>query len=78
MLALVIIALAVGSLAVTMLSTFGTKLRSERVTEAALAKAKEALIAYAATDLNRPGELPCPDILTNIAGNNIPNDGIAD
>lgn len=62
MLALVIIALAVGSLAVTMLSTFGTKLRSERVTEAALAKAKEALIAYAATDVNRPGELPCPDI----------------
>ena len=61
MLALVIIALAVGSLAATMLSTFGTKLRSERVTEASLAKAKEALIAYAATDGNRPGELPCPD-----------------
>ena len=62
MLALVIIALAVGSLAVTFLSTFGTKARSDRVTEAALAKAKEALIAYAAADLNRPGELPCPDV----------------
>jgi hypothetical protein len=62
MLALVIIALAIGSLAVTFLSTFGTKARSDRVTEAALAKAKEALIAYAATDTNRPGELPCPDI----------------
>jgi hypothetical protein len=62
MLALVIVALAVGSLAVTFLSTFGTKARSERVTEAALAKAKEALIAYAAADINRPGELPCPDV----------------
>lgn len=62
MLTLVIIALAVGSLAVTMLSTFGTKLRSDGVTEAALAKAKDALIAYAATDVNRPGELPCPDV----------------
>jgi hypothetical protein len=74
MLALVIIALAVGSLAVTMLSTFGTKLRSERVTEAALAKAKEALIAYAATDPNRPGELPCPDTHIPSSASN----GIAD
>ena len=24
-------------------------------------KAKEALIAYAISDTNRPGELPCPD-----------------
>jgi hypothetical protein len=66
MLALVIIALAVGSLAVTFLSTFGTKARSDRVTEAALAKAKDALIAYAASNaamknLTRYGALPCPD-----------------
>ena len=27
-----------------------------------LAKAKAALIAYAVTDANRPGELPCPDV----------------
>jgi hypothetical protein len=66
MLALVIIALAVGSLAVTFLSTFGTKARSDRVTETALAKAKDALIAYAAsnaatTNSTRYGALPCPD-----------------
>ncbi|MBI3527591.1 MAG: hypothetical protein HY067_06435 [Betaproteobacteria bacterium] len=64
-LVLVMIALATGTLAVTLLSSFGTKLRSDRVTEAALAKAKEALIAYAATDPNRPGELPCPDTNNN-------------
>lgn len=33
-----------------------------RVTQDALLQAKEALIAYAATDAVRPGELPCPDI----------------
>ncbi len=40
----------------------------DRITRDALAQAKEALIAYAATH-TRPGSLPCPD--TN-------NDGIAD
>ena len=34
----------------------------DRVTNEALAKAKEALIAYAVADSNRPGELPCPDV----------------
>jgi hypothetical protein len=34
--------------------------RQER-TSAALARAKEALIGYAVSDANRPGELPCPD-----------------
>src|SRR5258706_8634153 len=72
MLVLVMIALAAGALAVTLLSSFGAKLRSDRVTENALAKAKDALIAYAVTDPNRPGELPCPDLITNIGGN-IPN-----
>lgn len=65
MLVLVMIALAAGTLAVTLLSPFGTKLRSDRVTEEALAKAKEALIAYAVADPNRPGELPCPDTNNN-------------
>lgn len=34
----------------------------DRVTVDALAQAKRALIAYAASDTTRPGELPCPDV----------------
>jgi len=33
----------------------------DRITQQALAQAKEALIAYAVNDSNRPGSLPCPD-----------------
>lgn len=48
-------------------------------TAAALAQAKEALIARAVTDNTRPGSLPCPDLLTNAPSlNNIPGDGKAD
>jgi hypothetical protein len=34
----------------------------DKQTAAALALAKTALIGYAASDANRPGELPCPDV----------------
>jgi hypothetical protein len=34
----------------------------DRATRETLLKAREALIAYAAADANRPGELPCPDV----------------
>lgn len=34
----------------------------DKQTAAALAQAKAALIGYAASDANRPGELPCPDV----------------
>ena len=34
----------------------------DTVTRDSLLRAKEALIAYAATDATRPGELPCPDV----------------
>ena len=45
----------------------------------ALAKAKEALIAYAVTDNDRPGSLPCPDLATDNAGiRNYPGDGKTD
>ena len=37
------------------------ELDAERKTAMALAQAKEALLGYAAKDLNRPGTLPCPD-----------------
>lgn len=46
---------------------------------ATLASAKEALIARAVTDANRPGSLPCPDLITNSVGlSNVPGDGKAD
>jgi type II secretory pathway pseudopilin PulG len=58
----------------------GTLARSQNVqsTATALAQAKHALISRAASDANHPGSLPCPDAVTNIAGSNVPNDGVAD
>jgi hypothetical protein len=51
----------------------------DAITARAFAAARDALIARAAMDANRPGGLPCPDLLTdNPAFNNVPNDGIAD
>lgn len=48
-------------------------------TAAALATARATLIARAAGDDNRPGSLPCPDLLTdNAAFPNHPGDGKAD
>ncbi len=44
-----------------------------------LRRAAEALIARAVNDDNRPGSLPCPDLVTDSAGwNNYPDDGKAD
>lgn len=46
---------------------------------ATLVRAKEALIAYAVTDNDRPGSLPCPDLSTDNAGfSNFPGDGKTD
>jgi hypothetical protein len=50
----------------------------EKKTSAALGLAKQALIGRASVDATLPGSLPCPDMVTHIAGNNMPNDGIAD
>ena len=52
--------------------------RQANTTASALAQARQALISRAASDGNHPGSLPCPDAVTNIAGSNVPNDGIAD
>lgn len=38
------------------------RVERDRVTTDALMRAREALIAYAVSDPNRPGELPCPDV----------------
>lgn len=53
------------------------QLRAEQYTMNALAEAKQALIGRAVADDDRPGSLPCPDAVTNVAGN-VPDDGIAD
>jgi hypothetical protein len=44
-----------------------------------MARAKEALIAYAVTDDKHPGSLPCPDLMTDSSGwSNYPGDGKTD
>jgi len=61
--ALLAIVLLIGSY--FMLTSFNhaaVRVERNRATNEALAQAKAALIAYAAADANRPGELPCPDI----------------
>ena len=44
-----------------------------------LTRAKKTLIAYAITHADRPGSLPCPDLITDSDGwSNHPGDGKAD
>ncbi len=69
---------AVATAAATTLATATNDKPLSGKTSAVLAQAKQALIGRAASDANHPGSLPCPDAVTNIAGNNVPNDGIAD
>jgi len=61
---LVVAILVTGSafLAVRSLNAAAVRADRYRVTQEALIKAKEALIAYAVSDTVRPGELPCPDV----------------
>lgn len=61
--ALVALLLLFGTyVALASLDLSAVRVDRDRVTNEALAKAKEALIAYAVSDNNRPGELPCPDV----------------
>ncbi|MDO8351252.1 MAG: hypothetical protein Q7S94_08895, partial [Gallionella sp.] len=66
-----ILATAAAAVTVTALyrSSQNVQISRDKITAAALAQAKEALIGRAVTDENRPGSLPCPD--TN-------NDGTAE
>jgi hypothetical protein len=66
---LTVLALAIGLGAVfySLLGSTRQTIAYDRITNAALAQAKDALIGYAAADANRPGSLPCPD--TNNDGN---------
>ncbi len=58
---LVLLGLIAGVLAVGFTSDLARQNNKEQQTVDALAKAKEALIGYAANDPNQPGVLPCPD-----------------
>ena len=57
-----ILALAATLVLLGSLNAASLRVERERTTREALIKAKEALIAYAVSDPNRPGELPCPDV----------------
>ncbi|HEV3011149.1 MAG TPA: hypothetical protein VGX52_19155, partial [Burkholderiales bacterium] len=65
MIAVVLVALLVLGGALYTFSSYNfttVRVDRDRVTNDALARAKDALIAYAAADTVRPGELPCPDV----------------
>ncbi|MEI7457488.1 MAG: hypothetical protein WCK93_12275 [Nitrosomonadales bacterium] len=58
-----VLATAAATLTVKALNNNGnTQIDRDKITAAALAQAKDALIGYATSDPVRPGELPCPDI----------------
>lgn len=76
---LVLLVLAGGYAFYRSANVTGSGTRADVAAAAALARAKEALIARAVSDDNRPGSLPCPDLVTNSPGlANIPGDGKAD
>lgn len=56
-----LLGLATALLVYGMVDTNSVAITRAKVTEAALAQAKEALIGRAWADANRPGSLPCPD-----------------
>ncbi len=61
LLLLVLLTLGGAALLVSSLESAQQSVARDKVTEQALARAKAALIGYAARDENRPGSLPCPD-----------------
>lgn len=70
MVMLVIMVLGSAAFLVSSLTRIGLSMRNDQINSEALTKAKEALIAYSATqgDLagtSRPGDLPCPDMNNN-------------
>jgi hypothetical protein len=62
---LVLIVIGAGALIYRIASPFSLEVERDRITHAALAQAKDALIGRAASDQNRPGSLPCPDLDNN-------------
>ncbi len=78
--ALLVLLIMAGAYAFYRNANVGTgRIQQDAKLAATLARAKEALIARAVTDANRPGSLPCPDLITNSGGlSNVPGDGKAD
>ncbi len=73
-----IISVAAGAVIYSFFAPAARRIEEDRTAANVLAQAKDALIGRSASDNNRPGSLPCPDLVTNIPGTNVPNDGIAD
>ncbi len=57
--------LAATTLFLARINASGARNNVDQVTTSALAQAKEALIGRAASNINRPGSLPCPDTNDN-------------
>ena len=74
---LVVLGVGLSLLTASATRSVSVQVRAETNTRAALADAKQALVGRAIADNDRPGSLPCPDAVTNVAGN-VPDDGIAD
>ncbi len=64
---MVLLTLAAATLAVKTMSnnSENSQIARDKITAAALAQAKDALIGYAVQDMNRPGKMPCPDSNNN-------------
>jgi hypothetical protein len=73
-----IISVVAGAVIYSFLAPAARRIEEDRTAANVLAQARDALIGRSASDNNRPGSLPCPDLVTNIPGTNVPNDGIAD
>ena len=74
---LLVLGVGIGLVTSGVTRTVPLQARAENRAASAMAEAKQALIGRAVADEDRPGSLPCPDAVTNVAGN-VPNDGIAD
>jgi type II secretory pathway pseudopilin PulG len=62
MVMIVIMVIGIATVLVGSLNSSALNNSRQQNTSSALAQAKDALIGYAASDSNRPGELPCPDV----------------
>ena len=79
LLVVMLFGMAAALLVYGMVDTTSLAAQRDRVTAAALAQAKQALIGRAVTDDTRPGSLPCPDFDDGqINAINVANDGVAD
>jgi len=78
MIMIVILVMGIVAALIGALSLSALQSARQGKTSAALAQANAALIGYAASNSNMPGSLPCPDLLTNTPGTNVPNDGKSD